>query len=108
MAILKEFRPNSSWPNVWRLTDGKTQYQYPCSLHVLRSTSKIGGVLARDEVRSGHYAYWGRIRSVVIDADAQSGFPYYQGIRYIGGHTYKSVKQEFNIQAPPPALPTQQ
>ncbi|HNR20130.1 MAG TPA: T9SS type A sorting domain-containing protein [Bacteroidia bacterium] len=87
---------DGSWPASWILTDNNISYTLCTNPPASAATSSSGGRNERDEVRSGHYAYWGRIKSLADNV------PYYTGMTYNGGYVYKSVKQEFNILNPPP------
>lgn len=91
----EKFHANGTWSADWIPTNKRCGYNPGgCGNH---SYATLGNdwELKRDEVRSGHTAQWGRIRSLV-DVDNKN---YYPGLKYTGG--YLSVKQQFNIQNPP-------
>ena len=93
----EEFGSNNAWPEGWTLSDPNATYSYPCSGGPVTATTMLkGGRLKAEEVRSGHYAYWGRIKSLVKAGS------YQPGMEYIGGYTYKNLKQTFDINMPSP------
>lgn len=87
---------DGSWPANWTLTDNNGSYTRCSNPPSSGLISFSGGRNERDEVRSGHYAYWGRIKSLAHNV------PYYTGMTYNGGYVYKSVWQDFDVQNPPP------